>query len=73
MISNYPDISFLDLKQGKQYFYKPKEDITPFEVANLLELFTYTSIYYKDKPIEWKLYLEKKNLMRHFEERMIGE
>ena len=73
MITGYPDISFLDLKEGKQYSYKPKEDITPFEVANLLELFTYTSIHYKDKPIEWKLYLTKKNLMRHFEERMIGE
>ena len=72
MIPNYPDISFVDLTKGKQWHYMPTPDITAYEVAQLLELFTYAAIYHKERPIEWKLYLTKKDLLKHFKETEIG-
>ena len=72
MILGYPDLVFLDLNEGKEYHYHPKEDITPYEVAQLLELFVYGAIYQKERPVEWKLFITKKNLLRHFEDRIIG-
>ena len=73
MIQGFPDISFVDLNQGKQWHYKPQPDITAYDVAQLLELFTYAAIYHKERPIEWKLYLEKKNLFKHFVNTEIGQ
>jgi hypothetical protein len=73
LITRYPDISFLDLQEGKEWHYKPQKDITAYEVAQLLELFTYLAIYHKDKPIHWKLYLTKKDLLKHFVDTNIGE
>jgi len=73
LIQGFPDISFVDLNQGKQWHYKPQPDITAYDVAQLLELFTYAAIYHKERPIEWKLYLEKKNLFKHFVDTEIGQ
>lgn len=67
----YPHLSFMDLSQGKEWHYHPKDDITILELANLMELFTY-SAHYKGA-IQWLLYIEKKKLERHFECRMIGD
>lgn len=73
MIQGFPDISFVDLNEGKQWHYKPQADITAYDVAQLLELFTYAAIYHKERPIEWRLYLEKKNLFKHFVDTEIGQ
>ena len=73
MIQGFPDISFVDLNEGKQWHYKPQSDISAYDVAQLLELFTYAAIYHKERPIEWKLYLEKKNLFKHFVDTEIGQ
>jgi len=72
LIQGFPDISFVDLNEGKQWHYKPQADITAYDVAQLLELFTYAAIYHKERPIEWKLYLIKKDLLKHFKETEIG-
>jgi hypothetical protein len=73
LIQGFPDISFVDLNEGKQWHYKPQADITAYDVAQLLELFTYAAIYHKERPIEWRLYLEKKNLFKHFVDTEIGQ
>jgi len=73
LIQGFPDISFVDLNEGKQWHYKPQADITAYDVAQLLELFTYAAIYHKERPIEWKLYLTSKNLFKHFKETEIGQ
>lgn len=43
--------------------YKPKEDITSYEVAQLLPLFI--TMYHFNR----REYIERNNLMRHFEEK----
>jgi len=73
LIQGFPDISFVDLNEGKQWHYKPQADISAYDVAQLLELFTYAAIYHKERPIEWKLYLKKKNLFKHFVDTEIGQ
>ena len=73
MIQGFPDISFVDLNEGKQWHYNPQKNITAYDVAQLLELFTYAAIYHKEKPIEWKLYLTKKDLLKHFVDTEIGQ
>ena len=48
--------------------YTPKEDITPFELARMIQLFAIAFVpniaHYYDY---WK-YIEEHNLMRHFSE-----
>ena len=68
MVSGYPDLVFLDLNEGKEYHYHPKEDITPYEVSLLITLFACGLMNNNFGYYNFWGYIEKHNLMRHFEE-----
>ena len=67
----YPHMSFIDLKQGKEWHYYPQEDITSFELAKLLELFTFSA--HVVTGVKWLEYIEINNLNKHFIETIIGD
>lgn len=52
--------------EGKTKIYKPKEDITSFEVALMLKLFVHSSFGLGYGIDYWRFVIEN-NLERHFE------
>ena len=66
----YPHMSFMDLSKGKEWHYYPQEDITPYELAKLLELFSFSAHV---KGVKWLEYIDINNLNRHFIETIIGD
>ena len=53
------------LKLGAHTF-KPKEDITPYEVAKLMELFTFAFHPSLNKQYNFESFVKSNNLERHF-------
>lgn len=53
-------------REGKTKIYKPKEDITTFEVALMLKLFVHSSFGLGYGIDYWSFVIEN-NLERHFE------
>lgn len=49
------------------YTYKPREDVTPFELAKLLELFTFAFHPSVPRTYDFEDFVMKNNLARHFE------
>ena len=66
----YPHMSFMDFSQGKEWHYYPQEDITPYELAKLVELFSFSAHV---KGVKWLEYIDVNNLNRHFIETIIGD
>ena len=50
---------------NKKYIYKPKEDITPYELAMMLHLFTFFHLTYYQYDY-WE-FITRNKLERHFE------
>lgn len=56
------------LKLGA-YTYNPKEDVTPYELARLLELFTFAFHPAVPHRYDFEDFVTKHNLKRHFEKK----
>ena len=71
MESEYPRISFMDLKSGSQYYFSPKDDMTPLESARFAELFTFAIA--SKGGVKWIEFIENNKLDRHFYKGLIGD
>lgn len=65
------DINIIDgtYSNGAKHIYKPQEDITPYELALLLNLFVFASTLSNHSGIpsyDYWGYVKKHNLERHF-------
>lgn len=60
----YTEYSMCFYIDGVKYYFLPKEDITPYEVALLIPLFATTS--FQMMAFKYVNYIKEKNLMRHF-------
>lgn len=67
----YPELLFAAFGSGTTYKFVPQEDITPWEVAKFLELFTYASS--TKKGCDWESFMYDNKLQRHFVEHKEGE
>lgn len=48
------------------YTYKPKEDITPYELSQLIEMFTFAFHPSVPQNYDYEDFVKKNNLERHF-------
>jgi hypothetical protein len=61
----------MDLKLGSQYYFAPKDDMTPIESARFAELFSF-AIAAKGG-VKWLEFIDNNKLERHFYKGIIGD
>lgn len=61
------DIVLRDLKTHAVYMYDPKPDITTFELAKLIHLFTYARTDAEQFKVDLVSFIKENDLNRHFE------
>lgn len=67
----YPELVFTSFGGANKYKFMPTQDITPWEVAKFLELFTYATS--TKKGCDWESFMYDNKLQRHFVEYKEGE
>ena len=62
-INNLPVGDIVFFKNKKQFIYKPKQDITPYECAKLIQLMAF-GVSCKSS-FDWESFVTEHNLSRH--------
>jgi hypothetical protein len=66
--STKSNVSVTPIMRLGAYTYNPKEDITPYEVSRLIELFTF-AFHPATHNYDYETTINKYNLTRHFEKK----